>query len=56
MIRFRKRLQNGEVVFGQMVLELFTSGIGPCSRLPDMEFVIFDMEHGQVRYWLCWRK
>ena len=29
MTNFRKRLQNQQVVLGQMVLELFTPGIGP---------------------------
>ncbi len=43
----RQRLRNGEVVFGQMVLELFTPGIGPMLAASGMEFVIFDMEHGR---------
>src|SRR5579871_5620863 len=47
MNRFRQRLRNGETVFGQMVLELFTSGIGPMLAAAGMEFVIFDMEHGR---------
>ena len=47
MIPFRKRLLNGEVIFGQMVLELFTSGIGQMLAASGMEFVIFDMEHGK---------
>ena len=29
MSGLRQRLHNGEVVLGQMVLELFTPGIGP---------------------------
>ncbi|HLJ13991.1 MAG TPA: aldolase/citrate lyase family protein [Bryobacteraceae bacterium] len=44
---FKQKLQNGEVVFGQMVLELFTPGIGPMLAASGMEFVIFDMEHGR---------
>lgn len=47
MNRFRQRLRDGEVVLGQMVLELFTSGIGPILAASGMEFVIFDMEHGR---------
>ena len=47
MTRLRKRLRDGEVVFGQMVLELFTSGIGPMLAASGMEFVIYDMEHGR---------
>jgi 2-keto-3-deoxy-L-rhamnonate aldolase RhmA len=43
----QKRLQNGDVIFGQMVLELFTSGIGPMLAAAGMEFVIYDMEHGR---------
>ena len=42
-----QRLRAGEVVFGQMVLELFTSGIGPMLAAAGMEFVIYDMEHGR---------
>jgi 2-dehydro-3-deoxyglucarate aldolase/4-hydroxy-2-oxoheptanedioate aldolase len=47
MSGLRKRLHDGEVVFGQMVLELFTSGIGPMLAASGMEFVIYDMEHGR---------
>ena len=47
MTGLRKRLRDGEVVFGQMVLELFTSGIGPMLASSGMEFVIYDMEHGR---------
>jgi 2-keto-3-deoxy-L-rhamnonate aldolase RhmA len=44
---FRQRLQQGEVLLGQMVLELFTPGIGPMLAACGLEFVIFDMEHGR---------
>lgn len=47
MNRFRQKLKNGEVVFGQMVLELFTSGIGPMLSECGLDFVIYDMEHGR---------
>jgi 2-dehydro-3-deoxyglucarate aldolase/4-hydroxy-2-oxoheptanedioate aldolase len=47
MNRFRQKLKDGEVVYGQMVLELFTSGIGPMLAASSMDFVIFDMEHGR---------
>ena len=47
MIPLRKRLHDGEVIFGQMVLELFTSGIGPMLAASGMDFVIYDMEHGR---------
>jgi 2-keto-3-deoxy-L-rhamnonate aldolase RhmA len=47
MNRFRQRLAAGDVVFGQMILELFTPGIGPMLVAAGMEFVIFDMEHGR---------
>jgi 2-keto-3-deoxy-L-rhamnonate aldolase RhmA len=43
----RQRLQRGELVLGQMVLELFTSGIGPMLDACGLEFVLFDMEHGR---------
>ena len=44
---FRQRLQQGEVLLGQMVLELFTPGIGPMLAACCLYFVIFDMEHGR---------
>ena len=44
---FRQRLQRGEVLLGQMVLELFTPGIGPMLDACGLDFVIFDMEHGR---------
>jgi 2-keto-3-deoxy-L-rhamnonate aldolase RhmA len=47
MNSFRQRLASGDVVFGQMILELFTPGIGPMLAAAGMEFVIFDMEHGR---------
>ncbi len=43
----RQKLRDGQVVFGQMVLELFTSGIGPMLAACGLEFVIYDMEHGR---------
>jgi len=43
----REKLRSGGVVFGQMVLELFTPGIGPMLAAAGMEFVIYDMEHGR---------
>ncbi len=47
MTTLRKRLHDGEVVLGQMILELFTPGIGPMLAACGMEFVIYDMEHGR---------
>jgi len=47
MTGLRQRLREGELVLGQMVLELFTSGIGPMLAACGLEFVIFDMEHGR---------
>lgn len=47
MKSFRQRLQHGEVLLGQMVLELFTPGIGPMLDACGLDFVIFDMEHGR---------
>ena len=44
---FRQRLQHGELLLGQMVLELFTPGIGPMLAACGLDFVIFDMEHGR---------
>lgn len=47
MNRFREQLHAGNTVFGQMVLELFTPGIGPMLAACGMDFVIYDMEHGR---------
>jgi 2-keto-3-deoxy-L-rhamnonate aldolase RhmA len=47
MPELRQRLQQGEVLLGQMVLELFSPGIGPMLAASGMDFVIFDMEHGR---------
>src|SRR5947208_459750 len=44
---FRQRLQGGEVLLGQLILELFTPGIGPMLDACGLDFVIFDMEHGR---------
>jgi 2-keto-3-deoxy-L-rhamnonate aldolase RhmA len=47
MTSFRRRLKRGDVLLGQMVLELFSPGIGPMLAACDLDFVIFDMEHGR---------
>jgi 2-keto-3-deoxy-L-rhamnonate aldolase RhmA len=44
---FRQRLKRGDVLLGQMVLELFSPGIGPMLGAGGLDFVIFDMEHGR---------
>jgi 2-keto-3-deoxy-L-rhamnonate aldolase RhmA len=47
MKQLRKRLREGELILGQMVLDLFTSGIGPMLAAAGAEFVLYDMEHGR---------
>jgi 2-keto-3-deoxy-L-rhamnonate aldolase RhmA len=47
MIGFRNRLKQGDLLLGQMVLELFTPGIGPMLAACGLDFVIYDMEHGR---------
>lgn len=47
MPELRQRLRQGELVLGQMVLELFSPGIGALLAAAGMDFVIFDMEHGR---------
>ncbi len=47
MSGFRQRLQQGEVLLGQLLLEFFTPGIGPMLDACGLDFVIFDMEHGR---------
>ena len=43
----KDKLRRGEVVYGQMILEFFTPGIGQMLANSGLEFVIFDMEHGR---------
>jgi 2-keto-3-deoxy-L-rhamnonate aldolase RhmA len=45
--RFLDKLRRGEQALGQMVLELFTPGIGPMLDACGLDFVIYDMEHGR---------
>jgi len=47
MSALRQRLKSGELLLGQMVLELFTPGIGPMLAACGLDFVLFDMEHGR---------
>ncbi len=47
MTGLRQRLQRGDMLLGQMVLELFTPGIGPMLAACGLDFVLFDMEHGR---------
>jgi 2-keto-3-deoxy-L-rhamnonate aldolase RhmA len=47
MNNLRQRLQHGDVVLGQLLLEFFTPGIGPMLDACGLDFVIFDMEHGR---------
>ncbi len=47
MNQLRDKLRRGEIVLGQMVLELFTPGIGPMLAAAGLDFVIYDMEHGR---------
>jgi len=43
----RQRLKQGELLLGQLVLEFFTPGLGPILDAADLDFVIYDMEHGR---------
>jgi 2-keto-3-deoxy-L-rhamnonate aldolase RhmA len=47
MTTFCQRLRQGDLLLGQMVLELFTPGIGQMLASCGLDFVIFDMEHGR---------
>ncbi len=47
MNKVKEKLKKGEVVYGQMVLELFSAGVGPMLHAAGMEFVLYDMEHGR---------
>jgi 2-keto-3-deoxy-L-rhamnonate aldolase RhmA len=48
MTGIRERLNQGELVLGQLVLEFFTPGLGPMLDACGLDFVIFDMEHGRL--------
>ena len=45
--KMKEKLQRGETVFGQMLLELFTPGVPAMLANCGLDFVIFDMEHGR---------
>ncbi len=47
MNKVKEKLKKGEVAYGQMVLELFSAGVGPMLSAAGMEFVLYDMEHGR---------
>lgn len=44
---FKQALKQNRPVYGQMVLDLFSPGIGAMLAAAGLEFVIFDMEHGR---------
>ncbi len=44
---FLEKLRAGDVVLGQMVMDLFSPGIGPMLAACGLDFVIYDMEHGR---------
>jgi 2-keto-3-deoxy-L-rhamnonate aldolase RhmA len=48
----KKKLHSGQVVLGQIVLELFTPGVAPMLAAAGMEFVLYDMEHGRCDFGL----
>jgi 2-keto-3-deoxy-L-rhamnonate aldolase RhmA len=45
--RVKEKLESGEVVLGQMLLELFTPGMAPMLANCGLDFVLYDMEHGR---------
>jgi 2-keto-3-deoxy-L-rhamnonate aldolase RhmA len=47
MIELKRRLKQGDLLLGQLLLEFFTPGIGPMLDACGLDFVIFDMEHGR---------
>src|SRR5579863_3447437 len=47
MSSFRQRLNEGELLLGQLLLEFFTPGVGPMLDACGLDFVIYDMEHGR---------
>lgn len=47
MSGLKEKLNRGETIFGQMVLEFFTPGIALMMDRCGLEFCIYDMEHGR---------
>ena len=47
MSAMKQKLRAGDVVYGQMILELFSPGIAPMLSNAGLDFVIYDMEHGR---------
>jgi len=47
MTNLRQRLRRGDILFGQLLLEFFTPGIGSMLDACGLDFVIYDMEHGR---------
>ena len=47
MTTLKQKLAAGEVIYGQMVLELFTPGVAPLLANAGLDFVIYDMEHSR---------
>ena len=47
MTGIRQRIRQGDLLLGQIVLEFFTSGLGPMLDACGLDFVIYDMEHGR---------
>jgi 2-dehydro-3-deoxyglucarate aldolase/4-hydroxy-2-oxoheptanedioate aldolase len=45
--RVKEKLKAGEVVLGQMLLELFTPGMAHMLANCGLDFVLYDMEHGR---------
>jgi 2-keto-3-deoxy-L-rhamnonate aldolase RhmA len=43
----RQRIKSGETLYGQLLLELFTSGVPQMLKNCGLDFVLFDMEHGR---------
>jgi 2-keto-3-deoxy-L-rhamnonate aldolase RhmA len=50
MNTMKQKLNAGETVFGQMILELFTPGVAAMLDNAGLDFVIYDMEHGRCGY------
>jgi 2-keto-3-deoxy-L-rhamnonate aldolase RhmA len=47
LLPIKQKLRNGELVLGQMILDLFSPGVAPMLANAGHEFVIYDMEHGR---------
>lgn len=46
----KQKMGNGQILYGQLVFELLTPGLGPILKQGGMDYAMLDMEHGAFSY------